>query len=314
VVSTIAPGIGLAERADMNRLIMFSILTGCAGLPQDPGTSTPTGGEGPALNGPIAPGKGAFILAHGFGGTADDWDEGIQPAIEAEGHAVLRTSVPATGSVKSRAEALAPQIDAFLADTTATQVHIIAHSMGGLDARYLISTLGYGPKVASLTTISTPHHGTPLADVALGLQQGDRAGALQALVELAGGEEVTQALQDLSEANEAAFNAANPDVTGVTYQSYAGLSTPGGAAIGDASACAIEPDSLRPLLFLPAVVVTGVELRPNDGVVPVDSAMHTGFKGCIAADHLDQPGVFALLTSEFDPPSFYKGIATDLVP
>src|SRR5689334_3101581 len=107
----------------MNRLIMFSILTGCAGLPQQAPGASPVGDDGPALNGPIAPGKGAFILAHGFGGTADDWDDGIQPAIEAEGHAVLRTSVPATGSVESRAEALAPQIDAFLADTTATQVH-----------------------------------------------------------------------------------------------------------------------------------------------------------------------------------------------
>jgi len=43
-------------------------------------------------------------------------------------------------------------------------VHIIAHSMGGLDARHMIVDLGMADKVASLTTIGTPHRGTVLAD------------------------------------------------------------------------------------------------------------------------------------------------------
>lgn len=303
---------------------LIGTITGCAGFaPDEPGS--PAGDDdvpGATKNGPIAAGKGAFILAHGFGGTAEDWDEGIEPAIEAEGHAVLRTTVPATGSVKSRAEALAPQVDALLADTGATQVHIIAHSMGGLDARYLISTMGYGAKVASLTTMSTPHKGTPLADIALGIQEGDQAAAYDALValaELAGlvdSEELDQAIHDLSEANAPAFAAANPDVAGVLYQSYAGLSTPGGFELGDTSAAcgAVAPDSLRGLLLLPALAVTGTDLRANDGVVPVDSSTYTGFQGCIAADHLDQVGIFALVTPEFEPASFYKGVATKLVP
>ena len=297
---------------------LFGVLTGCAGLVPDDEATDP-GSELDDVRAPLAPGKAAFILAHGFGGTADDWDEGIQPAIEAEGHAVLRTSVPATGSVATRAAALAPQVDAFLTSTGATQIHLIAHSMGGLDGRFLISSLGYGAKIASLTTISTPHQGTPLADVALGLQDGDQAAALQAFLELAGlidSAELDQALIDLSEANAPAFAAANPDDPNVVYQSFAGLSTPGGVELADtAAACgAVAPDSLRPLLFLPAVVVTGIELRPNDGIVPVDSATYTGFQGCLAADHLDQPGVFALLSSDFDPAAFYKDVATKLVP
>ena len=312
----------------MNTTTMLSALVGtltaCAGLAPDDVAGGPTGegGDDVSVNAPIAPGKGAFILAHGFGGTADDWDEGIEPAIEAEGHAVLRTTVPATGSVKSRAAALAPQIDTLLADTGATQVHIIAHSMGGLDARYLISSMGYASKVASLTTISTPHRGTPLADIALGLQEGDQAAAFDALValaELAGlvdADELDQALIDLSEANADAFAAANPDAAGVIYQSYAGLSTPGGFELTDTSAAcgAVAPDTLRGLLLIPALAVTGTDLRPNDGVVPVDSATYTGFQGCIAADHLDQVGIFALVAPTLDPPAFYKGIATKLVP
>ena len=42
--------------------------------------------------------------------------------------------------------------------------NVIAHSMGGLDMRYALAHLGIGEKVASLTTIATPHKGTYLAD------------------------------------------------------------------------------------------------------------------------------------------------------
>lgn len=36
--------------------------------------------------------------------------------------------------------------------------------MGGLDARYLASQLGCSERVASVTTIATPHWGSPVAD------------------------------------------------------------------------------------------------------------------------------------------------------
>jgi triacylglycerol lipase len=277
-------------------------------------------GDDDVTHAPLAPGKIAVVLAHGFGGTADDWDPAIQAAIEADGHAVLRTSVPPVEGVEERAAALVPQIDPFLAATGATQVHVIAHSMGGLDARYAISSLGLAPKVASLTTISTPHAGTPLADLALGIREGDQAGALEALeslAELAGIVEegaLDRALVDLSEANASAFNIANPDMAGVVYQSYAGLATPGAVEIGDAATLCngMAADSLRPLLYLPAAIVTGIDLDPNDGVVGVASATYTGFAGCIPADHLDQPGVPGLLPPTFDAPAFYKGVVAKL--
>jgi len=44
-------------------------------------------------------------------------------------------------------------------------VHLIAHSMGGLDSRYMISKLGMAGRVISLTTIGTPHRGSPVADL-----------------------------------------------------------------------------------------------------------------------------------------------------
>lgn len=44
------------------------------------------------------------------------------------------------------------------------KVHIIAHSMGGLDARQMIFKYHMQDRIASLTTIGTPHLGTSFTD------------------------------------------------------------------------------------------------------------------------------------------------------
>ena len=43
------------------------------------------------------------------------------------------------------------------------KVNIIAHSKGGLDSKYMIENLGMEDHVASLTTLCTPHKGSPIA-------------------------------------------------------------------------------------------------------------------------------------------------------
>src|SRR5205814_1408651 len=43
-------------------------------------------------------------------------------------------------------------------------VHVIGHSMGGLDARFMVAKLGMETRVLSLTTVGTPHRGSPFAD------------------------------------------------------------------------------------------------------------------------------------------------------
>src|SRR5690242_7092637 len=75
--------------------------------------------------------------------SADSFDPAIVAALQGDGYYVLRDSVPGVDSVAVRAAALAPEIDAFIAANQLDRVHIFAHSMGGLDARYLISTLHY---------------------------------------------------------------------------------------------------------------------------------------------------------------------------
>ena len=54
--------------------------------------------------------------------------------------------------------------------------HLIAHSMGGLDSRFLISHLQPegDNRILSLTTIGSPHHGSPIADLIVEQVQKDR--------------------------------------------------------------------------------------------------------------------------------------------
>ena len=64
------------------------------------------------------------------------------------------------GSVESNAHAICARIDAILEQTGAEKVNLIAHSKGGVEARMVASSLGYGDRVASVTTISSPHRGS----------------------------------------------------------------------------------------------------------------------------------------------------------
>ena len=266
-----------------------------------------------------------IVLAHGFIGSIDSFDPAIVAALQADGFYVLRDSVPPVESVATRAAALSAQLNAFIATNRLDAVHIIAHSMGGLDSRYLLSTIG-ASKVKSLTTLSTPHRGSPLADLALGITHSftvSQQDAILALLEFLGpnvtSAQLNRALGDLAEAHAAAFNAAHPDVPGVTYYSYAGLSTLFGVGNPHADeACAApgatvpEPSSLPGLLRLAGPIVSGgLALRPHDGVVPVDSSHWTGFLGCIPADHLDMTRAGAKPAEELDVPlvPFFRQIA-----
>ena len=68
------------------------------------------------------------------------------------------------GSIETNAYVLKDTVMDILNETKADKVNIIAHSKGGLDARYMISSLGMAEYVASLSTISTPHNGSITMD------------------------------------------------------------------------------------------------------------------------------------------------------
>jgi triacylglycerol lipase len=110
------------------------------------------------------------VLVHGImgfdeigpRGLAQHYFRGVADSLIARGVTVYRPRLPPVASVPARAAALA----AFVRGLPSPMCHLIAHSMGGLDARYAISRLGLSDRVVSLTTIGTPHRGTPLAELA----------------------------------------------------------------------------------------------------------------------------------------------------
>lgn len=72
----------------------------------------------------------------------------------------------------ARIDEYVPQLEArvaqILAGSAQQRVHLVCHSMGGLVARaWLARSAGWG-RVASLTMLGSPHHGTELARVGVG--------------------------------------------------------------------------------------------------------------------------------------------------
>jgi triacylglycerol lipase len=88
----------------------------------------------------------------------------IKTHLESHGFRVFHPNEDFAGPVDLRAGQLQSRVNEVLATTGAQKVNIIAHSMGGLDARHMIVDKGMADKVATLVTIGTPHLGTILAD------------------------------------------------------------------------------------------------------------------------------------------------------
>jgi triacylglycerol lipase len=90
--------------------------------------------------------------------------KGIARHLRNNGFDVYHSSVRFAAGVEQRAEDLQREVSNVLSLKGASKVNIIAHSMGGLDARHMIVNRDMAEKVASLTTIGTPHMGSTFAD------------------------------------------------------------------------------------------------------------------------------------------------------
>ena len=196
-----------------------------------------------------------IVLVHGLLGfdrvkvgplTLLRYFPGIEDALSATGHPVGVPNLSKTRGVAHRARELKRFI---LERFPAQKVHLIAHSMGGLDSRYMISRLGMEDRVLSLTTIGTPHRGSSFAD--WGIRRLSRS--VKPFLHFWG--IPTDAFDDLTSEACAQFNEMTPDAPGVRYYSVAG-------------ACSRE---LVPWQWWPAVTFSP-EDGPNDGVVSVKSA------------------------------------------
>jgi len=120
---------------------------------------------------------------------------------EAQGMNVIAPVLPWGAGIKRCARSLDAQLDG-----APERLHLLGHSMGGVTARYWISRMGGAERTASLTTLASPHRGSPAADQVC-------SHPLLPL-RLFGG------VRDLTTTNMAQFNREIPDHPDVIYRSY----------------------------------------------------------------------------------------------
>lgn len=215
--------------------------------------------------------KYPVLLVHGMGfrdyRKINYWGR-IPKALEEMGCRIYYGYQDSNASVETNGRIVADRIGEILKETGAEKVNIIAHSKGGLDSRYAISTLKAGDKVASLTTICTPHNGSKTVDKLMKVPQ--------PIVRFAGSctdcwfrvlgdkkPDSYKVFHSFTTSGAKKFNLENPDHEGVYYQSYA---------------FAMKDPFSDIFMWFPNLVVGMIE-GENDGLVTPDNARWTNFRG-----------------------------------
>jgi triacylglycerol lipase len=220
---------------------------------------------------PIPKLEAPLVLVHGLCGfdrlyafrrPVIDYFPGVREQLQEAGNGVYTPRLSPTAGIPHRANDLKQFIERHI---PSGPVHIIGHSLGGLDARYMVSKLGMDKRVLSLTTIATPHRGTSFAD--WGVRRFARN--LVPILRLLG--LPFQAFYDLMTDSCRRFNEDVPNVPGVRYYSVAGR---------------CESPWVGPEWRLPWRVVSRAE-GANDGVVSVASAAWGESLDVWAGDHLN---------------------------
>lgn len=205
---------------------------------------------------------------------------GIKETLQEQGATVITGSVAPAGSIAERAEMLAQSLKSKLLASDNGEdpaepipVNIIGHSMGGLDARYMISNIPLGRiKPVSLTTVATPHHGSYFADYVCKRILTKQAQRFIGQFGPAIGIDSIEGIQQLTRTYVMEqFNPKCPDVENVVYTSYGARFRPG----------------LSSTLRYSWKKIYKVE-GDNDGMVSVTSAQWGQYMGTIDdCDHLD---------------------------
>lgn len=260
-----------------------------------------------------------IILAHGYLGFGElgpfAYFNNVADLLQQFGISdVHATAVDPKGKLKDRSTQLAVQIRQLV---PAGKVHVIAHSMGGLDVRYLIQNGNGGEMVRTLTTLGSPFAGTLAADIAAdprNVSQVDPGRLLSTLTQFAAQSLVQWPFQTLTgehfalqQLQSAIGSLRNGDYTGVArYFSHLfalqddalrELTTANCRKLFPADcsdlngipfysyAGVLSPAKVTPLLTVPALVLQAAG-QDNDGIVPLESARLPNHVGTYPLDHL----------------------------
>ena len=296
-------------------------------------TPSPTTTTAPAALGAPYP----IVLMHGMAGFQElnigpigiEYWAGVKDDLAKAGEdQIYVTEVTPYQTSEVRAREAAAQIDAILAKTGKAKVVLVGHSQGGLDARVLASPQGlaYGDRIAEVSTVSTPHRGSYVADIVMKIASvapqtfDDATRALLKILQrtaydLQGDPALRAQVEQISEKYmREVFNKKYLDDSRVVYESYAGRSNlKPGFGVCDGGIYPNEPtklDATQSFLFPTAVILEqGILSKVNDGLVTVESAKWGTFMQCVPADHLKEVGqlnIGGTNLQDFDHKRFYR--------
>ncbi|MDZ7771995.1 MAG: hypothetical protein U5K31_04545 [Balneolaceae bacterium] len=171
------------------------------------------------------------LLCHGYGAIASL----VKPSPLYDVALLMRThgvkafapNIVPYAKIETRAQRWVQVIEDLVERTGMSKWNVVAHSMGGLDMRYAISKLEARRHVASLTTVSTPHRGTSLAELTLRTPEAIRDKLAEFLDWM--GDQVYPGIKSdsIGSAEQLTrayvrerFNPEVPDVPDIAYYSY----------------------------------------------------------------------------------------------
>jgi len=260
--------------------------------------------------------KYPVLMVHGMGfrdhKRINYWGR-IPRVLEEMGCRIYYGGQDSNGSIETNAAIIAAKIEEIIKNENVEKVNIIAHSKGGLDSRYAISALGMGDKVASLTTLSTPHHGSVTMDKLIKIPAFImKTGCFFADVwfRILGDKRPAtyKVLRSFTTAEAEKFNERCPDGDSVYYQSYAFV---------------MKRASSDMFMFFTSLFVSAAE-GENDGLLTPDRVKWGEFRGVVRSagrrgiSHCDEVDMRRRPLSKragegiSDITEVYKKIITDL--
>jgi len=254
--------------------------------------------------------KYPIVLIHGHG-----WRDGklfsywgrIPKTLESQGAEIYYGNQDAYGSIEENAKIIKRSVQKALKRSGSEKVNLIAHSKGGQEARRMISKLKMGAYVASLTTISTSHHGSRTMDFAFRFPKiffKIAAVFVNFRFKMMGDKkpDFYQSSLEMTAKYCTKFNKRHPDAEDVYYQSYAPV---------------MKYPISDPFMMLSYLVVKIFD-GDNDGLVGEWSTKWGDFQGVLKGkyirgiSHADSCDLYRFNTPGLNVPQIYVGIVERL--
>lgn len=251
--------------------------------------------------------KYPLVLAHGIAAKQARIMNAfgkIGDKLEDAGYDVHIADTDGFGRIETNAEQLREYILGVLDKTGAEKVNIIAHSKGGLDSKYMITELGMEDKVASLTTLCTPHKGSIIASKIWKLP-----GFMKKIIAFF-----------INSFYKVIFRDKHPDALGACDQLRAVDESEETLVFSEKVYCQSYSSNLERgrdcfVMALPMKIYKHYEKVENDGLVSTESAKFGNYRGnCldISVSHVQIIDLFSKKSQKEKIYSFYVSLAAEL--